>query len=147
MTAVPGPGLFRPAAVTAAALSAVVHVALLGTHTGATAVLTLVLALACLGCSVMLSRSSRPREWIVMAVLGTAMLALHGLGTVIDSMPMTHHTSEGATHGQGYGTVLMYVASGLAVTEVAFALTGLLTGTGLRADGGRGQPLSQVTSR
>lgn len=147
MTAGPGPGLFRPAAVTAATLSAVVHVALLGTHTGVTAVLTSVLALACLGCSLMLGRSSGPREWTVMAVLGVAMLALHGLGTATGFVPMTHHTSMGAAHGQGYGTVLMYVASALAVTEVAFALTGLCAGAGMRSDGGGGRPPSRITGR
>jgi integrase len=56
------------------------------------AIALLVPALACLGCTAMLARSSGPRERLVMALLNAAMLTTHVLWPV--AQPAMDHTSH-----------------------------------------------------
>ncbi|MDQ1042072.1 hypothetical protein [Streptomyces sp. V4I2] len=115
-------GIPRRAATVTAGLSALVHVTMLTQHTGALALVLLVLAMACLGCAVMLPRSPGRREWTVMAVLGATMVIAHLAWP--SSRPMADHMND--IHGQGGGDTAMHLALVLAAAETLLALIGLL---------------------
>ncbi|MEE1760383.1 hypothetical protein [Streptomyces sp. SP18BB07] len=122
-------GILRRAATVTAGLSALVHVVMLTQHTGALALVLLVLAMTCLGCAVMLPRSPGPREWTAMAVLGATMVVAHLAWP--SPQPMADHMNH--IHGQGGGDTAMCLALVLAAAETLLALIGLLGPSRARA--------------
>ena len=122
-------GILRRSATVTAGLSALVHVAMLMQHTGAPALVLLVLAMTCLGCAVMLPRSPGPREWTAMAALGATMVLVHLAWP--SSHPMAGHMNH--IHGQGGGDTAMHLALVLAAAETLLALIGLLGPVRVRA--------------
>jgi hypothetical protein len=123
MTASTGHGTLRRVAACLAVISACVHAAMLRQHVDRFAVVLLVLALACLGCAVMLWRSSGPGEWTAMAMLNVIMLTTHGLWPAVQ--PAMDHTNRLQNHHQSGSLTLMHAALALAVVETLLAVAGL----------------------
>lgn len=123
MTASTGHGTLRRVAAGLAVISAFVHAAMLRQHVDRFAVVLLVLALACLGCAVMLWRSSGSGEWTAMAMLNVVMLMTHVLWPAVQ--PAMDHTNRLQNHHQSGSLTLMHAALALAVVETLLAVAGL----------------------
>ncbi|MCX5336526.1 hypothetical protein [Streptomyces sp. NBC_00140] len=123
MTAPTGHGTLRRVAAGLAVISAFVHAAMLRQHVDRFAVVLLVLALTCLGCAVMLWRSSGPGEWAAMAMLNVVMLTTHVLWPAVQ--PAMDHTNRLHNHYQSGSLTLMHAALALAVVETLLAVAGL----------------------
>ncbi|MGP4050058.1 hypothetical protein [Streptomyces sp. 2A115] len=123
MTASTGHGTLRRVAASLAVISAVAHAAMLHQHVHRFAVVLLVLSLTCLGCAVMLWRSSGPGEWTAMAMLNVMMLVTHVLRPTVQ--PAVDHTNRLQNHHQSGSLTLMHAALALAVVETLLAVAGL----------------------
>jgi hypothetical protein len=123
MTASTGHGTLRRVAAGLAVISAFVHATMLRQHVDRFAVVLLVLALTCLGCAVMLWRSSGPGEWTAMAMLDVVMLTTHVLWPAVQpAMDHTNHLQHPYPSGS---LMLMHAALALAVVETLLAVAGL----------------------
>lgn len=93
--------------------SAVLHgVSLSGGHSVALALLTLVMAAACLYCATDLWRRGTERAWVLVAVMNLAMIGVH--------LPMSAH-HHAAVSAAAPTSTAMTAATLLAVVEVVLA--------------------------
>ncbi|OKI16843.1 hypothetical protein A6A08_06065 [Nocardiopsis sp. TSRI0078] len=139
--------LLRRTAAGAVVVSGVLHLAMLG-HGGALLrVGTAAMAVLCLPCAGRLWRSDSRRAWVLLAAMGTCMLAAHGWlmsRAPLVSAPVREPGSEAVAHAHGGGPdllvdlhePLMLIATCTAGLEVVLAGAALLmTQRGRRSAG------------